>query len=177
MRFSLGCTFGCMLLVLSALGLAFGQETNFSTGPQYLAQGSPLFARPISTPSLALTGPPLDVGAGNATEGLVAGAENRNDVLPQPDSLPKVDLSPVYYGRPPVSVIEISFPEYPSELSLSVPPSILDTGVWQITTATALREHGYGVTLAEAAAHGKVQTRHAPHVYTNADIDRLHAGS
>jgi hypothetical protein len=176
MRVSFGCTFGCTLLVLSALGMAFGQDTNFATGPQYLAQGSPLFARPISTPSLALMGPPLDVGAENATEGLVAGAENRNVVRPQPDSLPKVDLSAVYYGRPPVSVIEISFPEYPSE-SPRLPPSILDTGVWQMTSAQVLRERGYGVTLAEAAARGKVQTRHAPHVYTNADIDRLHAGS
>jgi hypothetical protein len=184
MRISFCRTFSCMLLVLSALGMAFAQDTNFATGPQYLMnsdptnQASPRFARPISTPSLSLTGPPLEVGASNATEGLVAGAENRNVLRPQPDSLPTVDLFPIYYGAPPVSVIEISFPEYSSEpFSSELPASILDTGVRQITTAQALRERGYGVTLAEAAAYGKAQTRRAARLYTNADIYRLRSGS
>jgi hypothetical protein len=171
MRVSLCCTLGCTLLVLSALGLAFGQDTNFATGPQYLMQGSPLFARPISTPSLALTGPPLDLGAANATEGLIAGADNRTA---PPQSQLRVDLSPVCYGASPASVIEISFPSEPS--SNRLPSSMLDIGVWQITTAQVLHERGYGATLAEAAAYGKTKTRHANHVYTNADIDRFHRG-
>lgn len=165
------------LIVLSALGAAFGQDTNFATGPQYLmTHGSALFAQPISTPSLSLAGPPLEVGASNATADLIAGAENQTASVPPSDSLPSVDLFPIYYGVVPVSVIEISFREVSSP-SRELPASILDTGVWQMTTAQALRERGYGVTLPEAAAYGKAHTGHASHVYTNADVDRLHNGS
>jgi len=167
--------------MLSAVGMAFSQDTNFATGPQYLTNSdptnpaSPLFARPISTPSLSLTGPPLGMGADNATEGLVAGADNQTT---SPQLQPTVDLFPVYYGVHPVSVIEISSPANPNEPSKSeLPASILDTGVWQITTAQALGERGFEVTLAEAAAHGKARKRRAPRVYTNADIDRLHEGN
>ncbi|MFZ0417283.1 MAG: hypothetical protein WAM04_04210 [Candidatus Sulfotelmatobacter sp.] len=165
------------LIVLSAVGAAFGQDTNFATGPQYLmTQGSPLFAQPLSTPSLSLAGPPLEVGADNATARLTAGAENQTASLPPADALPQVDFFYFYYGMPPLSVVEISFAET-STASRELPASILDTGVWQLTTAQALRERGYGVTLPEAAAYGKAHTGHASHVYTNADIDRLHNGS
>ncbi len=168
--------FCCTLLVL-ALGVAAGQETNFATGPQYLMiQGSPLFARPISTPSLSLNGPPLEIGASNATADLIAGPENHTVLPPSPDALPSVDLFPIYYGEPPISEIEVSFSPGESSLPASLPASILDTGVWQTTTAQALRARGYGVALAEAAQLGKTQTRRATHVYTNADIDRLRGG-
>jgi len=165
----------CTLLVISAVGMALGQDTNFATGPQYLMsfgptnQGSPLFAQSISTPSLSLTGPPLEVGASNATENLVAGADNHTA---SPQFEPPPDLFPIYYGGAPASVIEISFPSEPP--SNQLPPSILDTGVWQTTTAQALRERGYGVTLGEAAAHSKAHMGHATHIYTDADIARLH---
>ena len=166
----------CMLLVLSALRIASAQDTNFPSGPQYLMNyGSPLFARPISTPSISFTQPPLEVGASNATGILIAGAENQTVLPPRPDALPRIDLFPIFYGRPPASVIEIGFPSEPS--SNRLPASILDTGVWQITSAQALRERGYGVTLVEATAYGRAQTRHANRVYTNADIERLHPGS
>src|ERR1039457_1730406 len=149
------------LIVLSALGAAFGQDTNFATGPQYLmTHGSALFAQPISTPSLSLAGPPLGVGCSNATTELIAGAENQSASVPPSDSLPSVDLFPIYYGVVPVGVIEISFREVSSP-SRELPASILDTGVWQMTTAQALRERGYGVTLPEAAAYGKAHTGHA----------------
>jgi hypothetical protein len=165
----------CMLLVLSALGTALGQDTNFPSGPQYLMQsGSPLFARPISTPSISLSGAPLEVGANDATGVLIAGAVDQNVSPPSSAALPKIDLFPVYYGGTPASVIEISLPAEPS--SNPLPASILDTGVSQLTTADALRERGYGVTLAEGATYAKAQTRHATRVYTNADIDRLHSG-
>jgi hypothetical protein len=151
-----------MLLVLSALGTALGQDTNFPSGPQYLMKsGSPLFARPISTPSISLSGPPLEVGASDATGVLVAGAVDQNVLPPSPAALPKIDLFPIYYGGSPASVNPL-------------PASIVDTGVSQVTTAHALRERGYGVTLAEGATYAKAQTRHATRVYTNADIDRLH---
>ena len=140
----------CFVLGLSTLGIASGQDTNFPTGPQYLMNyGSPMFARPISTPSLSLTSPPLEVGASNATGILIAGADNQTILPPPQDALPSTDLFPIYYGTPVASVIEISFPSEPSANQLSA--NIFDTGVWQITTAQALRERGYGVTLADAA--------------------------
>src|SRR6202035_701944 len=116
----------CTLLILSALGMAFGQDTNFAQGPQYLMnQGSPLLARPISTPSLSLNGPSLEVGASNATADLTAGAGSQNVVPPSPDRLPAVNLFPIYYGEPPISVIEISFPQASAESStpLNLPAS------------------------------------------------------
>jgi hypothetical protein len=164
------------LLMLSAIGAALGQDTNFATGPQYLVIGSPIFARPISTPSLSLSGPALEVGASSATAGLAAGASIRTVPPPSADALPAVNFFPIYYGPPPASFIEISFSSSkasPGEL----PPSLLDTGVWQLTSAQILRERGYGVTLPEAAAYQKLQPRHASRVYTNADLDRLHGGS
>jgi hypothetical protein len=166
----------CVLIVLSAIGMAFAQDTNFATGPQYLLNyGSPLFARPISTPSKSLAGPPPEVGASDATGVLTAGAENQYVAPPSAVALPKIDLFPIFYGGPPASVVEISFAE--SQASPNpLPASILDNGVWQITTAQALRERGYGVTVAEAAAYDKARTRHATHIYTNADTDRLHGG-
>jgi hypothetical protein len=185
MRFSLGCAVGCAvgcaLLVLFAHGIAFGQDTNFSSGPQYLMNpdsvknGSTIFARPISTPSISLTGPPLEVGASNATGVLIAGAETQTVLPPNPEARPTIDLFPIFYGRAAAGVIEISFPPEPSGDLPSA--SILDTGVWQMTTAQALRERGYGVTLAEAAVYDKAHVRHATRLYTNADVDRLHSGS
>ena len=41
MRISCYCAFGCTLLMLSAVGMAFGQDTNFATGPQYLTNSDP----------------------------------------------------------------------------------------------------------------------------------------
>ncbi len=164
----------CMLLLLSAVGIAFGQDTNLSSGPQYLMNyGSPLFARSISPPSMTLAGPPLEVGASNATGVLIAGAENQTVLPPSAVALPEIDLFPIFYGGPPASVIEIGFSSGPSTNELR--PSILDTGVWQMSTAQDLRERGYGVTLVEGAAYAKAHTRHAKRVYTNADIDRLHS--
>jgi hypothetical protein len=44
-------------------------------------------------------------------------------------------------------------------------------------TAQALRERGFGLTVAEAAAEAKERIRHANHIYTNADAARLHGGN
>ena len=166
------------VIVLVCLGAALGQETNFASGPQYLmTHGSPLFARSISTPSMSLSGPPLEVGATNASAGLTAGADNQTVTPQSPTDLPFVDFFPIYYGVIPVSVIEISFAKESERSLRELPASILDTGVWQLTTAQALRERGYGVTLADGAESSKARVKHATHVYTNADIDRLHKGS
>jgi hypothetical protein len=174
-----------VLFLFSTLGIAFGQDTNFPSGPQYLMNGSPLFARSISTPSITLTDPPLQVGAGNASGVLIAGAEDQTIVSRSPDALPRIDLFPIYYGTRQPSVIEISFTAEPSSNELSsnelskneLPESILDTGVSEITTVETLHARGYGLTIVEGAAYGKAHTRRAAHVYTNADIDRLRSGS
>jgi hypothetical protein len=181
MRISFFCFFCCTLLIVSTEGIAFSQDTNFATGPQYLVTyGSPLFARSISTPSMSLAGPPPEVGASDATGVLSAGAGAQNVLPPSPDALPRIDFFPIYYGGPPVgenSQISFSYPAEPSSLPAEIPPSISDSGVWQMTSAQELREQGYGVALAEAAADGKARGRRAKRIYTNADIERLHPGS
>jgi hypothetical protein len=164
----------CALLVLSTATFVTGQDTNFASGPQYLMNGSPLFARPVSTPSLSLAGPALDTGASNATEGLTVGADNQT-TSPRPFTEP--NLFPIYYGRPSTSVMEISFAETSFGSLTELPASILDIGVSQVTTLQALRERGYGKTLEGAAAHVKTNAGRAARVYTNADIDRLRSGS
>jgi hypothetical protein len=166
----------CLLLALA--GISAAQDTNFPEGPQYLVtSNSPMFLRPIATPSLSLSSPPPGLSA-PATE-----------ALPQPPSptagLPQPDLTRILWGEPkeaePASaeniaenvaenVIEITSAELPR----SLPPSILDTGVTGLTTAQSLREFGYGVPLAETAQFYKTRKPHAPRVYTNADVQRLH---
>jgi len=172
-------SFWCIAIVFAlgaAVGPAFGQETSFADGPQYLVTtGSPLFAHSISTPSVSLSGPPLEVGADTATGALLAGAQNQTSLPPSAVAAPQVDLDSIYYGGAPVSVVEVSMNEASSPANLSV--SILDTGVWELTTVHSLRELGYGVTLVEAAAFNKARTKRATRTYTNADVDRLHGGS
>jgi hypothetical protein len=181
MRISFHFVLVSTLLVVSSQGIAFGQDTNFATGPQYLMNyGSPLLARSLSTPSLSLAGPPIEVGASNATGVLNAGASVQNVPPPSPDALPKINLFPIFYGAPPIAEngeISFSYPAEPSSLPAEIPPSISDSGVGQITTAQALRESGYGLTVAEAAAEAKARIRHASHIYTNADAARLHGGN
>ena len=166
------------LLLVSSATLVCGQDTNFANGPQYLMTGSPLFARPIATPSMSLQDAPLEIGADNATGVLISGAENQTVLPPQAVDLPKIDLLPIYYGVVPASDIEISFAGSSGERSATeLPASILDMGVGQTTTAEALRERGYGVPLGVVASRNKARPRHATHVYTNADIGRLRGGS
>jgi hypothetical protein len=168
--------FCCVLFVTSALGMASGQDTNFPTGPQHLVSaGSPLFARPISTPTMSLTGPPPEVGASDATGVLTPGAEDQTVVPPQAVSEPATDLFPVHYGEGRVSARSVAFQDASIEPSspMVLPTNILDTGVEQTTTVQVLQERGYGVSLPQAAAQMKARLRPAGRVYTNADIDRL----
>jgi hypothetical protein len=153
----------CLLLALA--GICVAQDTNFSVGPQYLMNfGSPLFLQPIATPSLsfaALPAIPAPEEAGGNAQSYTAN--------PQPQN--QVDLFPIYYGVPDIGVVEITSTEPPRLL----PESILNYAV-EVTNARSLRERGYGVTIAEAAAFWKANKKRASHVYTNADIARLNGG-
>src|SRR5271170_8013479 len=101
MRISLCFVLVCTLVLLTQ-GIAFSQDTNFATGPQYLMNyGSPLLARSIATPSTSLAGQPIAVGASNATGVLSAGAGTQNVLPPCPDALPKIDSFPIFYGGAP----------------------------------------------------------------------------
>jgi len=155
----------CLLVVL--VGISAAQDTTFSVGPQYLVtSGSPLFARPVATPSLSLeaplTGiPPLpEIGPAVENQPFVANSELRHEA----------NLFPVYYGYQPVSIVEITSAEPPREL----PASITDVGVIGMTDAQSLRERGYGVPVGDTASFWKTHKPHAPRVYTNADVARLH---
>jgi len=167
----------CVLFALSAIGAAFAQETN-NPASQY-APNYANYAVPLSTPSISLEGPPLQVGATNATEGLIAGASNTNIEVPSPDALPPVDLFPIYYGGPPVTGFQSALPETENEFSSPAPlqEGFIDTGVSAMITPQDLRERGYGVSLAQAAAIARSMGQRATRTYTNADIDRLRAGS
>jgi hypothetical protein len=193
----------CVTILISALGVASAQDTNFASGPQYLINqtsghassyspitgaklngsvnygpadyGTSFFLRPISTPSLLLSNPPLEVGATNATGVLIAGAENQVVLPPSAVAEPKFDLFPIFYGQPAVQRIEISFSEASSTAEL--PPSITEDSVDQMTTVHALELRGYGITLVQAAAYSKAHAVHATRNYTNADIESLRSGS
>lgn len=154
----------CLLVVL--VGISAAQDTSFSVGPQYLVtSGSPLFARPIATPSLSLNAPLPEIPSlpeiGPAVEhqSYVANSELQHEA----------DLFPVYYGYQPVSIVELTAVE-PREL----PASITDVGVTGMTDAQSLRERGYGVPVGDTASFWKTHKPHAPRVYTNADVARLH---
>lgn len=176
-------TLFCSLLLMA--GFTAAQDTNFSVGPQYLmTSGSPLFAQPIATPSLSLSTPPASLSA-SATEATSEPSSSSAGLPSQPD------LTRIYWGKPEVaenaggnvaenasenatqnvSEIEITSAQPTSPL----PASILDTGVTAMTTVQALRQRGYGVPLGDTAAFWKSHKPHAIRVYTNADVQRLHA--
>ncbi len=155
----------CLLIVL--VGISAAQDTNFAVGPQYLlTSGSPMFARPIATPSLSLEAPMPgipslpEIGPAVDNQSYAANSALRHEA----------DLFPIYYGYRSISVVEITSAEPPREL----PASITDVGVTGMTDAQSLRERGYGVPVGDAASFWKTHKPHAPHVYTNADVQRLH---
>jgi hypothetical protein len=164
--------FGCLVVLV---GISAAQDSNFPVGPQYLMNyGSPIFARPIATPSLSLDTPV--VASETISEDNVAAPDNES-VGAISEFLSRVDLFPIYYGTPRVSVIELSFRE-PREKSASLHPlpmNFFDSGVVEVTDMQSLRVRGYGVTLPEAAAYWKARHVSLPRVYTNADAERLRA--
>jgi len=158
----------CLLLALG--GISSAQDTNFAVGPQYLiTTDSPLFLRPIATPSLSFEAQPLGTSA-VFPETAAAGSS----------SLPEVsgpaNLAKIYWGEPNggerVSEIEITS----SELPRNLPPGCLDTGVTLLADDRSLQEQGYGVTLGEVASYWKTHGPRASHLYTNRDLERLHGG-
>lgn len=155
----------CATVLLA--GICVAQSTNFPAGPQYLiTSDSPYFLHSIATPSLSLQAPlpefqPLpQIGPAVESEPIAANAGG-----PQ-----EPNLFPIYYGSHEATVIEISSAEPPREL----PASILDNGVTGVTDVQSLRERGYGVSIGDTASFWKARKPHAPRVYTNADIQRLH---
>jgi hypothetical protein len=149
------------------IGLSFAQETNFPVGPQYLiTTGSTEFLRPIATPNLSLNAPlpPLpslpQAGPPVADQPYISDPQLRSEA----------NLFPIYYGYPELVVVELTS-NTPVE---RLPASINDTGFVTAPTGQWLREHGYGVTLADAAAYSRACRHPAARVYTNEDIERLH---
>jgi len=157
----------CFLLFVLA-GISAAQDMNFAVGPQYLmTSGSPLFARPIATPTLSLDAPLPSLPSLPEVGPPVAD----QPFVPNPE-IQGPDLLPVYYGYPMPSVVELTSTEAASE----VPQSIINAGVVGMTNVQSLRERGYGVTLGESALFWKSHKLPASRLYTNADVERLHGG-
>lgn len=153
----------CFLFLVVTGIFAAAQDTNFSSGPQYLVTASSgSLLRPIATPTLFLDAPlppvepPLNF--------LPSVANQSSDSAPPPQI--QLSLFPIFYGYPASSDIELT-----SEVPREVPPSL--GGFITITDAESLRARGYGMTLGAVAAYWKARKPHAPHVYTNADLLRL----
>jgi hypothetical protein len=150
-----------LVLLLAFSGISAAQEVNFSVGPEYLSLTGTEMLRPIATPTLNLDAPlPTLPSLPEVGPEVTSQPYLSNPVLEgQPD------LFPIYYGYPPIPIVELVSTESTPEL----PPSI--TGVLaQITDAQSLRERGYGVTVGEAAAYWRAHKSTATRVYTNADI-------
>lgn len=158
---------GYVVLLLSILGgISAAQETNFPVGPQYLVTtGTPMFLRPIATPSLSLDAPLPNIPS------LPEVGPEVSDTAYAPNSVlqNQPDLFPIYYGYPTVPIIEL----VATDSTRKVPDSISGVGI-ALTDAQTLREFGYGVTVGEAASFWKSHKLQANHAYTNSDIKRLH---
>jgi hypothetical protein len=154
----------CLLFAL--VGPSAAQDTNFPIGPQYLLTGSPLLARPIATPTMS-----LDIPLPPLPELPEVGPKVQDQpFIPNPITELGPDLLPIYYGYPMPPVVILVSEESPRE----VPASLVDSGVVLMIDAPSLREQQSGITLGEVALFWKTHKPHAPRVYTNADVERLH---
>jgi len=176
MRFGILFCFGFALA-----GACAAQDSNFSTGPQYLMNyGSPQFLHCIATPSLSLSAPPPNVSAPATEPATASEPSTPSAATASSEAQRQPGLWSIYWGGPQASekvetssVIEISGAEAPSNL----PASIVNVGVEVSTDAQSLRQQGYGVTVSEASSFWKTHKPHAPRVYTNRDIERLRSGA
>jgi len=155
-----------LLMLLSLLGISAAQDTNFSQGPQYLATGDATFSHPISTPICSLDAPLPPV----PSLPQIGPPVSDQPYVSNPDLRHEANLFPIYYGYPMIPVIELAG----GEPSQPLPASITGVGYTVIADPQTLRELGYGVTVGEAASYWKAHKPRVNHVYTNADIERLH---
>lgn len=116
-----------ILLFLILTGVALAQETNFSSGPQYLiTTNSPLLLRPISTPSLTLGQVPTAGTGFTAVEAAVAQETTVRSTISN-----QTFLSDVYWGDHLAGEVEgrrLSTPSLPpsetsANLSATAPES------------------------------------------------------
>ncbi len=162
----------CLSFLL--IGISAAQDTNFPAGPQYLLTGSPLLARPVATPSMSLDTPLPPVQSFPeeeqtiSVESAVTSSEPSAQINPEPSL--QVNLLPIFYGYSAPGTIELASSELPSEL----PESITDGGVTSLISVQSLLQQGYGIPLGDTAAFWKAHKPHAPRVFTNADVERLH---
>jgi hypothetical protein len=167
MRLVRCCCFAFASMFILA-GASFAQDTNFAHGPQYLITGSTMFLRSIATPSESLQAPLENPYVVN-TDGSVS-----TDLVAAHPDIPRPDLQPIYWGEPKTannaSEIEITSPELPPNL----PASILDSGVTAAAVPGFSSATGSETTLGAAAAFWKDHASHVSHVYTDADVERLH---
>ncbi len=154
------------LVLLSLIGISAAQDTNFSQGPQYVITGDAAFLHPISTPILSLEAPLPPV----LSLPQIGPPVTDQPYVSNPDLQHVANLFPIYYGYPMIPVVELTG----AEPSQPLPASITGVGYTVIADAQSLRELGYGVTVGEAASYWKARKPRASHVYTNADIERLH---
>jgi hypothetical protein len=84
---------GLLLFWMTLVGIGAAQDSNFSVGPQYLMNyGSPMFMRPIATPTLSLSETAPVVVAAPETSAS-SGAAESSAAVPEPS-----DLASVYWG-------------------------------------------------------------------------------
>jgi hypothetical protein len=197
----------CLLIFVSAIAAVCAaqnqdedqnqsKDTNFSSGPQYLANfGSPLFRQSISTPSLSLE-PAVTAPAASESQ-----PATTTEVEPVPAPAAVSHMRRIFYGGPTQSApdaaiesveaqqsgVEVnqiktgepngSYVEISSATSsATIPASIFNDGVSEMLDTQSVHDRGYGMDLAESAAFFKTHKPHAARQYTNADVSRLHGG-
>lgn len=158
---------GIFLLPILLAGISVAQSTNFQAGPQYLiTTESSQFLRPIATPSLSLDNPLPPLPSLPQSAPVVS----NQSYIANPELEDRPNLFPIYYGYPEIPAVFLISADAPAS-----PTSLNETGFASIPTAQYLREHGYGETLAQAAAYRRLHRNAAAHVYTNEDLERLRA--
>jgi hypothetical protein len=156
--------FAQLILVLVVFsGISLGQETNFAAGPQYLSITGATMLRPIATPTISLETP---LPAIPELPQIGPPVVEQPPYVANPMLEHQADLFPIYYGYPPIPVIELSETESTPEL----PPSITGIGLTSFADMQTLRA---GETVGGAAAYWKSHKSAATHVYTNTDIQRM----
>ncbi len=168
--------YGLLLFGMTLVGMAAAQDSNFAVGPQYLMNyGSPMFMRPIATPTLSLSlseSAPVTMAAPEVSSSFTNSSNETSAAVPQPS-----DLASIYWGSrengtavETGAVIEVSGTTPPANL----PAGIVNVGVQETLDAQELRGRGVGVSVSEASAFWKGHKRRAVRVFTNRDLEKFH---